>query len=419
MDKKKVKSIRGLILFSAVVVMCILYSQEVIRLISLLVVFIKPFIIGGAIAFVINILMKRIESLLFAKAKGRLALKMKRPVSIVLSIVVLVLAVFLLLVTITPQIARTTVELGTRIPVAFESAKIWAEEQMNQYPQLSDQFKQLENLEFDWKSIYETVFDFMQNGLSSVITSTFSVASSIVGGAVSVVVAFIFAIYILAQKERLGNQCDRVLAAYCSEKAYRRTRKVAGLLHKNFSSFISGQCLEAIILGTMFVIVMTIFGFPYAVLIGVLIAFTALIPIVGAFIGCAVGVFLIMIDDPIKALWFLVLFLVLQQIEGNLIYPHVVGNSVGLPSIWVLVAVSLGGSMMGVLGMLLFIPLVSTGYTLVKENVNRRNSERPLKPEGDGENRKNVKTGIETPKPIKEAPKAASGSGGSKKRGRT
>lgn len=145
------------------------------------------------------------------------------------------------------------------------------------------------------------------------------------------------------------------------------------LLYINFSKFITGQCTEAVILGLLFIVAMTIFGMPYAFMIGVLIAFTALIPIVGAFIGCFVGAFLILVDDPIKAVWFVVLFLIIQQLEGNLIYPRVVGNSVGLPSIWVLLAVSLGSSMFGVLGMLIFIPLFATLYTLLREDVNRRN----------------------------------------------
>ena len=146
------------------------------------------------------------------------------------------------------------------------------------------------------------------------------------------------------------------------------------LLYRNFSHFITGQRTEAVILGLLFIVTMTIFGFDYAVMIGVLIAFMSLVPIVGAFIGCFIGAFLIFVDNPVKAIWFVVLFIVLQQIEGNLIYPHVVGNSVGLPSIWVLAAVTIGGSLMGVFGMLVFIPLLSTVYTLLRENVNKRNA---------------------------------------------
>ena len=149
--------------------------------------------------------------------------------------------------------------------------------------------------------------------------------------------------------------------------------KVARLLNQNFSKFITGQCVEAVILGSMFVVTMSILRFPFSIMIGVMIAFLALIPIVGAFIGCAVGAFLILVDSPAKAIGFIILFLILQQIEGNLIYPHVVGNSVGLPSIWVLAAVTIGGSLMGIVGMLIFIPLLSTVYFLLREDVNKRN----------------------------------------------
>ncbi len=374
MDKQKIKSIRGLILFSAAVILCLIYSKEVWNVLALFVVFLKPFIIGGAIAFVINILMRKVEKLLFSKAKGRIAAKVSRPVSILLSVLFLMLVITLVFVIVLPQIVRTLGEIGMQIPIFLQNVYMWLEVQLAAYPEILEQLSKLEAMQFDWNSIISSVAGFMKNGLGSVITSTVSVASSIVGGVVNVVVAFIFAFYILSQKEKLGNQIDRMLAAYCKESVYLQIKKVFGLLYKNFSGFISGQCLEALILGGMFVVILTVFRFPYALLIGVLVAFTALIPIVGAFIGCAVGVFLIFMEDPIKALWFLILFLVIQQIEGNLIYPHVVGNSVGLPSIWVLVAVSVGGSMMGILGMLLFIPLVSTAYILVREDVNRRNA---------------------------------------------
>ena len=219
----------------------------------------------------------------------------------------------------------------------------------------------------------------MKNGLGSVVTSTVIVASTIIGGVVNLFVSLIFAFYVLAQKERLGNQAKRIIRAYFSSRVYERTLEIVSIADKNFTNFITGQCMEAVILGSMFVVAMAVFRFPYALLVGVLIAFTALIPIVGAFIGCFVGTFLIMVDDPVKALWFLLLFIVLQQIEGNLIYPHVVGNSVGLPSIWVLAAVTVGGSLMGVSGMLIFIPIVSTIYSLLREDVNMKNSRKPEK----------------------------------------
>ncbi len=374
MDKNKVKSIRGLIVFAAVVILGIIYSKELWSVIALFFAFLKPFIIGGAIAFVINILMGRIEKSFFSKAKGRFITNVKRPVSIVVSLLLVGLIVTLVFVIVLPQLGRTIKEIGMRIPLFLNDVYLWLEKQFVAYPEILDQLNRLESMEFDWNSIISSVAGFMTNGLGNVITSTVNVATNIVGGVVNVVIAFIFAFYILAQKERLGNQFDRILKAYCKAPVYLYVKKVFALLHKNFSSFIAGQCLEAVILGAMFFVILTIFRFPYALLIGVLIAFTALIPIVGAFIGCAVGVFLIFMDDPVKALWFLIIFLVLQQLEGNLIYPKVVGNSVGLPSIWVLVAVSVGGSMMGVIGMLMFIPIVSTAYVLLREDVNRRNA---------------------------------------------
>ena len=173
----------------------------------------------------------------------------------------------------------------------------------------------------------------------------------------------------MLQKKKLGIQAKKVLFAFVRRGRAEAVVEVTSLTYSTFSSFLTGQCLEAVILGSMFVVAMTIFRLPYALLVGIFIAFTALIPIFGAFLGCAVGAFLIFMVDPMKALMFIVLFLVLQQIEGNLIYPHVVGNSVGLPSIWVLAAVSIGGSLMGVVGMLIFIPIVSVAYALFREIV--------------------------------------------------
>ena len=190
-----------------------------------------------------------------------------------------------------------------------------------------------------------------------------------------------FACYILLQKEKLNVQVRKVLYAFIPRGRAEAALEVFSLTYSTFSSFLTGQCVEAIILGTMFVVAMTIFNMPYALLVGVVIAFTALIPIFGAFIGCAIGAFLIFMVDPVRALGFIVLFLVLQQIEGNFIYPHVVGNSVGLPSIWVLAAVSLGGSLMGVVGMLIFIPIVSVVYALFREVVYLKLKKQQITPE--------------------------------------
>ncbi len=380
LNKGNMKKIRGLILFTAVVCLAVVKLDVLLEGIFFLLSIVRPFIYGAAIAFVLNIPMKAIEKSLFSKAKNPKVEKVKRPASIFLAFAAVVLVIVFVTVTVVPQVTKTMIELGNKIPKFLADVQIWLEELFASQPQLIALLEEFDPAETNWDSIVDTVIDFLQNGLGSVVSSTVTVASTIIGGFVNLFVALVFSFYILSQKEKLGSQFRRILHAYFPQKVYDKVLEVTSLAGRNFSSFITGQCMEAVILGTMFVITMALFGFPYAVMVGVLIAFTALIPIVGAFIGCFVGAFLIMVDDPVKAIWFLVLFIVLQQIEGNLIYPHVVGNSVGLPSIWVLAAVTIGGSLMGVVGMLIFIPILSTVYALLREDVNERN----------GKKRKNV-----------------------------
>ncbi|MCM1064574.1 MAG: AI-2E family transporter [Eubacterium sp.] len=374
-DKEKIKQIRWLMVLAAVLVLGIIYSDRVFAGFGFVLQIARPFLYGGVIAFVLNLPMKAFENKMLKKWNGKAA-KLKRPLCMILSIVAVLLVIAVVIGTVVPQVTSTAAEVGKKIPAFVDGVTKRLEDLAADHPELAEKVAELETLEINWDSLVDTVIDFLKNGAGDMLTSTVSVASGIIGGVVNLVIAFIFALYILAQKEKLGDQCVRIISAYLPERVGNKILEICSMLHRNFSNFITGQCLEAVILGTLFVIFMTIFRMPYALMIGVLIAFTALIPIVGAFIGCAVGAFLILIDDPLLALWFVVMFLVLQQIEGNLIYPRVVGSSVGLPSIWVLMAVSLGGSLFGVAGMLFFIPLLSTVYALIREGVNRRNAEK-------------------------------------------
>ncbi len=400
-SKEKLRQIKRLMVLAAFLILMILYSDKVLVGVFFVVNILKPFLYGGAIAFALNIPMKALEEKLLAGWKGKSAGRLKRPLCLVLTIVLVVLVVSLVVGTVLPQVAMTAAEIGKKRPAFTEEVIDNLDRLAKDYPILTEQVNKLEAIEIDWDSMLKSIVDFMKNGMGNVLNSTFSVASNIISGVINGVIAFIFALYILAQKEKLSNQGRRIISAYLPERAGTKVLEVFSLLYKNFSSFVTGQCVEAVILGAMFVISMTIFRMPYALMVGVLIAFMALIPIVGAFVGCAVGAFLIMINDPLQALWFVVLFLVLQQIEGNLIYPRVVGSSVGLPSIWVLMAVSVGGSLFGIAGMLMFIPLMSTCYALFKESVNNRNmqkgrppvqdtgqSDRAGKPEGSSDKRK-------------------------------
>lgn len=373
-NKEKIKQIKWLMVWAALLVIAVMYSNVVLGGIAFAFNIAKPFLYGGAIAFVLNIPMRAIEDKLLKGWKGKAAAKLKRPLSMTLSIFLVILIIAVVVGTVVPQVTATAGEVGKKIPAFAEEVIMQLEKLSQKYPKLDEQVAKLENLEINWESLANNVINFLKSGMGNMLTSTVSVASSIIGAVVNLFISFVFALYILGQKEKLGSQGRRIIAAYFPEHIGSRILYVLSLLYRNFSNFITGQCTEAVILGTMFVIAMTIFRMPYAFMVGVLIAFTALIPIVGAFIGCIVGAFLILIDNPIMAVWFVVLFLVLQQVEGNLIYPKVVGNSVGLPSIWVLMAVSLGGSLFGIAGMLFFIPLLSTCYVLLRESVNQRNA---------------------------------------------
>lgn len=372
-SKEKMKQIRRLLVFAAFLVLVLMYSEVAIGGVFFMIGIIRPFLYGGIIAFVLNIPMKGLENGLFKKWNGKVARGLKRPLCMLLSVVAVSVVITLVISLMVPQITNAFTVLGQKIPPFFNDLIAELENLSVKYPELENQIAMLQDIEFNWDAIMDSAIKILKNGVGSMLTSTVSVAGSILGGIVNAVIAFIFALYILSQKEKLADQGRRILSAYLPGKVKDSTLKVLRLLHVNFSNFITGQCLEAVILGALFVIAMTIFRMPYAMMVGVLIGFTSLIPIVGAFIGCAVGAFLIVIENPMLAFWFIIMFLIIQQIEGNLIYPKVVGNSVGLPSIWVLVAVSLGGSMFGVAGMLFFIPLLSTAYALLREGVNKRN----------------------------------------------
>lgn len=368
-----INKIRGLILFTVITVIVGINYIKVLGLLAAAVNMAAPFILGAAIAFVLNVPMRRIESSLsHVLKKGS---RLLRPVSMALSILLVAGVLFLVMFVVAPQLVRTLLGLQSSIPVFFGEVRQWLEQLFAENPQI---LINMEQIQIDWQQLFNDSLKFLKNGAGSMLDTTFSAAISIVNGMSTFLIGFIFSIYILLQKENLIRQIKKLLAAFLPERTVEGIVRIAALTSRTFSNFFTGQCMEAVILGSMFFIVLVVLRLPYALLIGVLIAFTALIPVFGAFIGWAVGAFLMLIISPMDALLFSVVFFTLQQIEGNMIYPHVVGNSVGLPSIWVLVAVTLGGSMMGVVGMLIFIPLCSVLYTLLRDTVNERLKRRKL-----------------------------------------
>jgi predicted PurR-regulated permease PerM len=369
LNQENIRKIKEIILFTAVMIVCLWKYETVLDILFFLLNILTPFILGGAIAFVLNVPMNFVQRHLFKEERIRnrkVSQKLARPVSMVLVLIAVFGIVAIVMFILIPQLGETFANLGRSIQAFIPQLQEWAARLFNDNKEIMDT---VNNLEFDWNKIMDTGINFFKSGAGSVVDSTITAAKSIVSGLTTFFIAFVFAIYILLQKEKLGVQAKKVLFAFVRRGRAEATVEVLSLTYNTFSSFLTGQCVEAVILGSMFAVSMTILKLPYALLVGMLIAFTALIPIFGAFIGCGVGAFLIFMVDPMKALIFVVLFLVLQQIEGNLIYPHVVGNSVGLPSIWVLAAVSIGGSLMGVVGMLIFIPIVSVVYALFREIV--------------------------------------------------
>ena len=366
-SKDTMKKAACLIGFAVLLYVGVRNMDVVLQYLGLLWSLLFPFILGCAIAFVLNVPMKFMEKHLFEKARrkgNKAAIKLGRPISLLLSILFVVVALVVI-----PELGATFVSVAKQIEKSIPMLQDWLDHTLRQDSPI---VVWANSIDFQPEKVLDSLIDVLQNGVNNILTSAITVTTGIVSTAVNVGIGFIFACYILLQKEHLMLQMKKALYALFSQKTVNYVLHVCTLANRIFASFIAGQCIEAVILGSMFFVVMTVFKFPYAMLVGVLISFTALIPVFGGFIGCWVGFFLIFMVNPLQALVFLGIFLILQQIEGNLIYPHVVGNSVGLPSIWVLMAVTIGGSLMGIVGMLIFIPLTSVAYALFREWVYKR-----------------------------------------------
>lgn len=338
----------------------------------------SPFIVGGVIAFILNVPMRAIESKLkFIKSE-----KPQRILSILLTLAAIVLVIAGVVMLIIPQLNDTIALLLSQLPGFFERIESMVMEFLQERPELLQWVN--ENLgiqDLNWSAILEKVATVVSDGIVTVINGAIAAVSNIFGAVFNAVISIVFAFYCLACKETLARQGRRLLYALIKEQVADRIVRVLRMTNSAFSNFLTGQCLEAIILGLMFVPSMAIFGMPYIPLICVLIAVTALVPLVGAFVGCVLGAFFILVTDPMLAIGFVIMFLVIQQIEGNLIYPRVVGESIGLPGMWVLLAVAVGGGMFGVAGMFLMVPLSSVIYTLLREFAHQRLSEKGIDPD--------------------------------------
>ncbi len=365
-NKKSLRNFILLITYGLVLYWLLNHTAQAKHLIQSAYGVISPFVLGFCIAFVLNVVMRRLERLWDAKVRTQ---KFRRPVCLLLSLLLFIGVVFAVLFILIPQLKATVLSIGEMMPEYVAEIEGWWQ---NFSGFLSHYGAQLPQLELDVEKITSWVAELVSSVGSGVVNTTVNVTTSIVSAVVNFVLALVFAIYLLGQKENLCRQLRKVLQAFLSERWVRRLLHVAKEANRSFTNFVTGQLTEAVIIGALCFVGMLLLGMPYALAISVLVGFTALIPIFGAFIGTAVGAFLILLVNPMQALWFIVFILILQQLEGNLIYPRVVGKSVGLPGIWVLTAVTAGGSLGGIVGMLISVPACSMAYTLLRELVENR-----------------------------------------------
>ncbi len=374
--EKNKKTIIELIIFTVVIIFAFVNIEALWSFITYIIKIFMPFIIGVMIAFVLNVLLNVVENKLFKKLNeknGKVWKKIKRPTSLITTFIIIIALIAFILGLLIPQLKNT----ATIFTENFDSYK---KESIKILDKIGIDDKDIKVLNKNIEKIKGEVTSYVGDNKQEIVQTTFGVASSVVGTITSLVLGIVFAIYILLKKEDLARQSRKVLKAYLPEKKEKRIREIANLSNKTFGNFISGQCLEALIIGVLCFIGMFILQIPYASTISVLVGFTALIPVFGAFIGTVIGAFLILMVDPTKAIIFIIFILILQQLEGNLIYPKVVGKSVGLPGIWVMVAVTVGASIAGVLGMLLSVPICSVLYSILKTDVNNRIDQKNKQP---------------------------------------
>jgi len=368
LSQSNIRKILFIIIISIVVFLGLQNIGVVLKAVKTVAGFLTPFFLGGSMAFILNVPLQLIERKVL-HYDNEIIRKVRRPASIILSILLVAALLFLIVVLIVPQLSETIEVLTGIIPIFFRSIPGWIDGFTERFPDLDQWIK---SYEVDWYGIGNQLMNIIKSGTSGILEYTVSLITNIFNFTFNFIVAFVFAINILANKERLAKQAKKLLYAYLQEPKADRVVYISGLSHKVFFQFVTGQLTEAVILGLLCFVGMLVFRFPFAPMAAVLIGFTALIPLFGAFIGTGLAAFMILMVDPMKAVWFVVFIIVLQQFEGNVIYPRVMGNSIGLPAMWVILAVTLGGSTMGIVGMLLFVPIFSIMYTLLKDAVGKR-----------------------------------------------
>lgn len=364
------KSFISLLSGIAILALILKYSDSLFSGLMLLKGILTPLLLGCAVAYVLNIGICKIESIPALQKDGSLLNRIKRPLSIICSIGIVFAIIALVVNIVIPQLMDAIGVLIKGIPSTISQLLTWLSASDKDWPGV-ETF--LQSLNLNWPQMIQKAVSYLSNGLTDLFASTLAILSSVGALAVNGMVALIFSIYILAGKEKLFRQFQTAAKTYMNQRHYEKLALILSTAHDTFTRFIIGQCTEAVIIGALCAGGMFLLRFPYASMVGTLIGATALIPVVGAYLGAFIGAFMIFTVSPLKALGFLVFIVVLQQLEGNLIYPRVVGSSVGLPGIWVLAAVTIGGGIGGIAGMLIAVPVTATIYRLIQQDIRNRN----------------------------------------------
>lgn len=342
----------------------ITYWKPVQGVLSTLISAAFPLITGAVIAYFVNILMTFYERHFLTKSKKAFVLKARRPLCMVGAFLTIILLVTIIMQTVVPQLVSCVGVILAELPgaLSYLTAQI---AKLNILPQDIENFLN----EIDWQSRIGEIIEVLTSSLGDIVNVAYKAVTGVFSGIVTGLLSIIFSVYLLLGKDKLKNQAKRLANRYLKESWCTKIFYVVNILDDSFHGFFVGQVTEAFILGALCTVGMLIFRFPYAAMIGALVGFSSLVPIVGSFFGAFVGAFMILTVSPMQALGFLIFIVVLQQLEGNLIYPKVVGRTIGLPSLWVLAAVTIGGGISGVAGMLVGVPLAATVYRIVKDDV--------------------------------------------------
>lgn len=363
------RSIVWYMLLATALILLIIYIEKLVGVLVLLWNIARPLLAGGAFAYFTELIVKRLERLYFPKSNRPLIAQTRRPVCIALALILIVLLVVLIFNAILPKLYEAGDTIVRNAPKLITTTRSWALETFQGVPAIVDF---IESWTFDWESVWNIVVNYAVNGLSGIFSSTVTVIGTVGSTIFNFFIAFIFALFLLASKNRLITQFQRILRAVMKPNHWEECHHILKIANKSFSGFIVGQLLQALLLGVLTAIGMLIFRMPYVTIIAILSGITALIPIIGGYIGALGGMLLVATVDPMLSVWFLLFIFILQQISGNIIYPRLVGSNTGLPALWVLAAVIIGGGISGVIGMLMGVPIAAIIYQVIREKVYQR-----------------------------------------------